>query len=87
MVVLLGREPGNMRTSQPHLVEPERRFLRNEFSIRFYLGIVVIVETDVCERPEEKDHDCERGGLTDGAEHQAQVVVEDEGAKELERES
>ena len=50
-----------------------------------YLGIVVIVQTDVCECPEEEDHDCERGGLTDGAEHQAQVVVEDEGAEELQR--
>ena len=85
MVVLLGREPGNLRTSQPHLVEPERRFLRNEFSIRFYLGIVVIVETDVCESPEEEDHDRERGGLIDRAEHSAQVVVEDESDQELQK--
>ena len=48
-----------------------------------YLGVVVIVETDVCECPEEEDHDCERDGLTDGAEHHAQVVVEDEGTEEL----
>ena len=85
-VVLLGREPSYRRISQPHLVEPD-----NEDNHHLappvwpYLGVVVVVETDVCECPEEEEHDCERDGLTDGAEHHAQVVVEDEGPEKLDK--